>query len=42
MPIFWEELYTVAPDGINMEDALLRIEKKDPWEDFFQNSQSII
>ncbi len=42
MPIFWEELYTVAPDGINMEDALFRIEKKDPWEDFFQNSQSII
>jgi bifunctional non-homologous end joining protein LigD len=41
MPIFWEELYTVAPDGINMEDALLRIEKKDPWEDFFRNNQSI-
>ncbi|WP_313340285.1 DNA ligase D [Sedimentibacter sp.] len=41
MPISWDELYTVAPDGINMEDALLRIERDDPWKDFFQNSQMI-
>lgn len=41
MPISWDELYTVAPDGINMEDALIRIEGKDPWEDFFQNNQML-
>ena len=39
MPISWEELYTVAPDGINMKDALLRIDENDPWEDFFLNNQ---
>lgn len=41
MPISWDELYTVAPDSINMEEAILRIEGKDPWEDFFKNSQAI-
>ena len=41
MPISWDELYTVAPDGINMWDALKRIEGNDPWEDFFQNNQMI-
>ena len=41
MPIWWDELYTVAPDGINIKDALLRIEGKDPWKDFFQNNQML-
>jgi bifunctional non-homologous end joining protein LigD len=41
MPIEWEELDTVAPDGINMMEALLRLEGKDPWEDFFQNNQML-
>lgn len=41
MPIGWDELHTVAPDGINMEESLLRIGGKDPWEDFFKNNQSI-
>lgn len=41
MPISWNELYTVAPDGINMMDALLRIEKEDPWQDFFLNDQML-
>ena len=41
MPIFWEELDTVAPDSITMSDALLRIEKDDPWKDFFQNNQML-
>jgi bifunctional non-homologous end joining protein LigD len=41
MPITWEELDTVAPDGINMEEALKRISDKDPWEDFFQNNQRL-
>lgn len=41
MPISWDELYTVAPNGINMWDALQRINGEDPWEDFFQNNQRI-
>ena len=41
MPISWDELYTVAPDGINMEDALFRIEGNDPWEGFFRNNQML-
>ena len=41
MPIEWDELYTVAPGDIRMTDALLRIKRKDPWEDFFQNDQKI-
>lgn len=39
MPIEWEELDTVAPDGVDMENALLRIKGKDPWKDFFENDQ---
>jgi len=35
MPIAWEELDRIAPDGINMADALLRIGGNDPWKDFF-------
>ena len=42
MPISWDELDTVAPDGINLWDALQRIEKADPWKDFFQNNQRLI
>ncbi len=41
MPISWEELDTVAPDGINMEDALLRIGGDDPWKDFLGNNQML-
>ena len=39
MPIAWDDLETVAPDGITMEDALQRIGGNDPWKDFFQNNQ---
>ncbi len=39
MPISWDELETVAPDGIGMADALLRIGGNDPWKGFFQNNQ---
>ncbi|MNE70276.1 putative DNA ligase-like protein [compost metagenome] len=35
MPIAWDELDMVAPDGINMAEALLRIAGSDPWKDFF-------
>ena len=31
----------IAPDQIDIETALARIKKKDPWEDFFQVCQSI-
>ncbi|MPN50193.1 Multifunctional non-homologous end joining protein LigD [bioreactor metagenome] len=41
MPIAWEELDTVAPDGVNMEDALKRIDGSDPWEDFYQIKQRL-
>ena len=41
MPIEWDELNTIAPDGVNMSDALLRINGKNPWKDFFQNNQML-
>ncbi|HCA30666.1 MAG TPA: DNA ligase, partial [Ruminococcaceae bacterium] len=41
MPIAWEELDTVAPDGINMEEALKRVGGIDPWSDFYQLDQRL-
>lgn len=41
MPIAWEELDTVAPNGIHMAEALVRIGGKDPWKDFFQVDQRL-
>ena len=41
MPITWEELDTVAPDGVNMADALIRVDGNDPWKDFFQIDQQL-
>ncbi|NLV37271.1 MAG: DNA ligase, partial [Clostridiaceae bacterium] len=41
MPISWEELDSVAPDGIDMIEALQRIEKEDPWADFFRTGQML-
>lgn len=41
MPIAWDELDTVAPDGINMAEGLRRIGGKDPWIDFFRNNQQL-
>ncbi|WFA09318.1 DNA ligase D [Tissierella sp. Yu-01] len=41
MPIGWDELDTVAPDGINIYNALMRIEGNDPWKDFFANNQML-
>ena len=41
MPIAWEELDTVAPNGVNMGEALRRISGNDPWQDFFQNQQQL-
>ncbi len=41
MPILWEELDTVAPDGVGMADALKRIEAEDPWKGFFGIQQRL-
>lgn len=34
MPVFREELDTVVPNGISMDEALTRISGKDPGRDF--------
>ena len=41
MPISWDELDTVAPDGISLSEALSRAIGNDPWKDFFQNNQML-
>lgn len=41
MPITWEELDTVSPDGVNMADALRRISGDDPWQGFFNSSNRL-
>jgi len=35
MPIFWRELDKIKPNEIKLEEALKRLKRKDPWEDFF-------
>ena len=35
MPIKWSELDKVKPDDITMEEAIKRLKRKNPWEDFF-------
>ncbi|SBW11190.1 DNA ligase D [uncultured Eubacteriales bacterium] len=39
MPIGWDELDAVAPGGVDMKDALSRMDGNDPWKDFFQSHQ---
>ena len=39
MPIAWDELDAVAPDGVTMADALTRIRGGDPWKGFFEIHQ---
>lgn len=39
MPISWRELNKVAPNDIDMENALERLKKTDPWKDFFSHNQ---
>jgi len=41
MPLAWKELDTVAPDGIDMEQAIARLIKPDPWKNFFNVDQSL-
>lgn len=41
MPISWRELGRVAPDGIDMPEAVRRLRRKDPWADFFEQKQAL-
>lgn len=41
MPIKWEELEAIAPDGIDMQEALQRINGDDPWKNFFNDHQML-
>jgi bifunctional non-homologous end joining protein LigD len=41
MPITWEELDTVSPDGVDMAGALARLGGNDPWKDFFHVDQRL-
>lgn len=40
MPIAWEELSRVAPDGVTVAGALKRLARPDPWADFFEVKKS--
>ncbi len=39
MPISWEELDTIKPNGITIQKALKKIKNKDPWQNFFEIDQ---
>ena len=39
MPIPWDELDAVAPDGVDMPGAIRRTKRDDPWADFFLTHQ---
>ncbi len=39
MPISWDELDSVTPNGVDMNEALSRTKKDDPWNDFFSTDQ---
>ncbi len=41
MPISWDELDSVTPDGIDMKEALARIKDNDPWKGFFDTKQQL-
>ena len=36
MPIKWSELDKVKPDDITIDEAIKRLKRKNPWEDFFK------
>lgn len=36
MPIKWSELDKVKPNEITIKEAIKRLKRKDPWEDFFK------
>lgn len=37
-PIYWEELFEIAPDSIDLELALKRMKEFDPWKDIFSSA----
>ncbi len=39
MPIAWNELDNIKPNGITIEDAIKRLRRKDPWDNFFDIKQ---
>ena len=39
IPILWSELDKIKPNGITMQDAIKRLKRKDPWENFFDINQ---
>lgn len=41
LPIFWEELDTISPNGIDMSLALARQKSNDPWKDFNKTKQKL-
>lgn len=41
MPISWEELDKIAPNEIDIKKALKRLEKSDPWKNFFKVNQRL-
>ena len=41
MPIAWEELDDVAPNGVTLENVEKRLEKEDPWKNFFEVDQGL-
>jgi bifunctional non-homologous end joining protein LigD len=41
MPIQWEELDSVPPDGVDINGSLERIKGSDPWKDFYSTDQSL-
>ncbi len=40
-PIEWSELKTLDPAAFNIQTVLKRVQKKDPWENFFKKSYSL-
>lgn len=36
MPIKWNELDKIEPNEIDLKNAIKRLKRKDPWEDFFE------
>ncbi|NMA49500.1 MAG: DNA ligase D, partial [Tissierellia bacterium] len=41
MPISWDELDKIAPDDIDMQEAIARFKVDDPWKDFFEIKQML-
>lgn len=41
MPIAWDELDEIVPDDIDMNEAVGRLAKDDPWDGFFKTRQTI-